>query len=68
LRACLELPLIFMGRAGNVGGVTMEAAESVEVTAPHPVLYHLDGEPIAGTLSLRAQARPRAVRIRVPAC
>ena len=66
LRACLELPLIFMGRAGNVGGVTMEAAESVEVTSPHPVLYHLDGEPIAGTLSIRAQARPRAVRIKVP--
>jgi diacylglycerol kinase family enzyme len=66
LRACLELPLIFMGRAGNVGGVTMEPAESVEITSPHPVLYHLDGEPIAGTLSLRAHARARAVRVKVP--
>jgi len=67
LRACLELPLVFMGRAGNIGGVTMESAESVEVTAPHPVLYHLDGEPIAGTLSIRAQARPQALRVKVPA-
>jgi len=66
-RACLELPLIFMGRAGSVRGITMEAVESVEITSPHPVLYHLDGEPIAGTLSLRAHARPRALRIRVPA-
>ena len=65
-RACLELPLIFMGCVGNVGGVTMEAAQSVEVTSPHPVLYHLDGEPIAGSLSIRAQARPRALRIKVP--
>jgi len=67
LRACLELPLVFMGRAGNIGGVTVESAESVEVTAPHPVLYHLDGEPIAGTLSIRAQARPQALRVKVPA-
>jgi YegS/Rv2252/BmrU family lipid kinase len=66
-RACLALPLVFMGRAGRVSGLTMESAESVEITAPHPVLYHLDGEPIAGTLSLRAEARPRALRVKVPA-
>ena len=67
LRACVELPLVFIGCAGHVGGVTMETAESVEVTSPHPVLYHLDGEPIAGTLSIRARARPRALRIKLPA-
>jgi len=66
LRACLELPLVFMGRAAHVGGVTMETAESVEITSPHPVLYHLDGEPIAGTLSICAQVRPRALRIKIP--
>jgi YegS/Rv2252/BmrU family lipid kinase len=67
LRALVEMPLIFMGRAANVAGVTMEAAESVEITSPHPVVYHLDGEPIAGTLSIHARARPRALRIKVPA-
>jgi diacylglycerol kinase (ATP) len=65
-RALLEMPLVFMGRAGNVRGVTMEAAESVQITSPHPVVYHLDGEPIAGTRSIRAHVRPRALRIRVP--
>jgi YegS/Rv2252/BmrU family lipid kinase len=67
LRALLEMPLVFMGRAQNVGGVTMEAAETVEITSPHPVVYHLDGEPIAGTLSLHARARPRALRVKVRA-
>ena len=66
LRALFEMPLVFMGRAANVRGVTMEAVEVVQITSPHPVVYHLDGEPIAGTLSIHARARPRALRIKVP--
>jgi YegS/Rv2252/BmrU family lipid kinase len=66
-RALLEMPLVFMGRAEHVWGVTMEAAESVEIKSPHPVVYHLDGEPIAGTLSIHARARPGALKIKVPA-
>jgi YegS/Rv2252/BmrU family lipid kinase len=67
LRAICEMPFVFMGRAQSVGGVTIEAAESVEITAAQPVVYHLDGEPIAGTLSIRARARPRALKIKIPA-
>jgi diacylglycerol kinase (ATP) len=67
LRALLEMPLIFMGRAASVRGVTMEAAESVQITSLRPVVYHLDGEPIAGALNIHARARPRALKIKVPA-
>ena len=67
LRALLEMPLVFMGRAANVRGVTMEAAQSVQINSPHPVVYHLDGEPIAGAHEIHARARPRALRIKVPA-
>jgi diacylglycerol kinase (ATP) len=66
MRACLELPLVFMGKIDRVGGVTMAKVESVRITSPHPVLYHLDGEPIAGTLGISARVRPRALTIRVP--
>ena len=66
VRACLELPLVFMGRIGRLGGVTMARTESVQITSPHPVVYHLDGEPIAGTLGISARVRPRALTIRVP--
>src|SRR5204863_9666454 len=54
VRAFAELPLVFMGLVHRVGGVTMERAEAVEVTSPHPIVYHLDGEPIAGTLGISA--------------
>src|SRR6266850_1888196 len=66
MRACVELPLVFMGRIERLGGVTMARTESVHITSPHPVVYHLDGEPIAGTLGISAQVRPRALTIRVP--
>jgi len=46
--------------------VTMAKVESVHITSPHPLVYHLDGEPIAGTLGISAKVRPRALTIRVP--
>lgn len=67
LRASLELPLVFMGMIERVGGVSIETAESVDITAPHPIVYHLDGEPIAGTLRISAKVRPGALKVRVPA-
>jgi diacylglycerol kinase (ATP) len=66
VRACLELPLVFMGKIDRVGGVAIAKTESVRITSPHPVVYHLDGEPIAGTLGISARVRPRALTIRVP--
>ena len=66
LRALLEMPLVFMGRAASVRGVTMEAAESVRITSSYPVVYHLDGEPIAGASEVHARARPRALTMKVP--
>jgi diacylglycerol kinase (ATP) len=65
-RAFAELPLVFMGLVHRAGGVTMERAEAVEVRSPHPIVYHLDGEPIAGTLGISAKVRPRALAIKVP--
>jgi len=47
--------------------VKVETAESVEITAPYPIVYHLDGEPIAGTLGISARVRPRALKMKVPA-
>jgi YegS/Rv2252/BmrU family lipid kinase len=67
MRACLELPLVFMGKIDRLAGVTMERTESATITSPYPVVYHLDGEPIAGTLSLSVKVQPRALKIRVPA-
>jgi len=67
IRASMELPFVFMGMIDRVAGVTMETAESVTIASPHPIVYHLDGEPIAGTLGLSARVRPAALKIKVPA-
>jgi diacylglycerol kinase (ATP) len=67
LRACVELPFMFAGQIHRLGGVTTQPTETVSITAAYPVVYHLDGEPIAGTLGIHARARPGALRIRVPA-
>jgi YegS/Rv2252/BmrU family lipid kinase len=67
VRASLELPFVFMGMIDRVGGVTMETTEAVTISSPHPIVYHLDGEPIAGTLCISATVRPAALKIKVPA-
>lgn len=67
VRASLELPFVFMGMIDRVAGVTMETAESVTIASASPIVYHLDGEPIAGTLGISARVRPAALKIKVPA-
>ena len=67
LRACLELPFVFTGTIDRLAGVALHRTDSVQITSPSPLVYHVDGEPIAGTLSVTARVRPRALRLRVPA-
>ena len=66
VRASLELPFVFMGIVDRVAGVRIETTESVQITSPHPIVYHLDGEPIAGTLGISARVRPEALIVKVP--
>jgi len=67
LRACLELPFVFTGTIDRLAGVALHRTDSAQITSPSPLVYHVDGEPIAGTLSVTARVRPRALRLRVPA-
>jgi YegS/Rv2252/BmrU family lipid kinase len=67
VRACLELPFVFAGIIDRLAGVTVERTDSVRIEAPYPLVYHVDGEAVAGTLAVSARARPRALRLKVPA-
>jgi diacylglycerol kinase (ATP) len=67
IRACLELPFVFTGAIDRLAGVTMQKTESVQIASPYPLVYHIDGEPIAGTLTFSAKVRPRALKVKVPA-
>jgi len=64
LRASLELPFVFMGMVDRIAGVRIQTAESVDITSSSPIIYHLDGEPIAGTLGVSARLRPRALKVK----
>jgi YegS/Rv2252/BmrU family lipid kinase len=66
-RACLELPFMFMGKIDRLAGVTMQRADSLQIASPYALVYHIDGEPIAGTLTISAKVHPRALRMKVPA-
>jgi diacylglycerol kinase (ATP) len=66
VRASMELPFVFMGIIDRLPGVTIRTAEAVEVAAPHPMVYHLDGEPIAGMLGISASVRAGALKVKVP--
>ena len=65
VRACLELPFVFTGSIDRLAGVAVHRIDSVQINSASPLVYHLDGEPIAGMLSVRAKARPRALRVKV---
>jgi diacylglycerol kinase family enzyme len=67
IRACLELPFVFTGTIDRLAGVVIKRVDSMEIASRYPLVYHLDGEPIAGTLKLSARARPRALKVKAPA-
>ena len=64
--ALFQAPLLFLGAASVVPGVTMVTAATIEIVSEHPVLYHVDGETHVGGARVRAQVHPRALRVKVP--
>ena len=66
LIALLQAPLLFLGAAAAVPGVTMLTASQIEIASEHPVLYHVDGETHVGGARIVAQVHPLALRVRVP--
>jgi diacylglycerol kinase (ATP) len=67
LRACLELPFVFVGAIDRLAGVKVQRTDAVQIASAYPIVYHVDGEPIAGKLTISAKTRPRALRVKVPA-
>ena len=66
LGVVLAIPRLFMGRISDVGGVESVPAVDIRVTSTHAVLYHIDGEPFRGDVSIAARSRPSALRVAVP--
>lgn len=65
--ALVQAPRVFMGQIAAVRGVRMCTAIDIQVTAAHPMLYHVDGETYVGAAAIAARPRPSALRVAVPA-
>lgn len=61
-----RMPMVFAGRIDEVAGVTIRRGAAVELTAPGPMVYHVDGEPFVGGATIHARVRPAALRVRAP--
>jgi YegS/Rv2252/BmrU family lipid kinase len=66
LRALSQMPMLLSGRLARVPGIRMIPARELEISSREPMIYHVDGEPCEGGLSIRARIRPGALRVRVP--
>lgn len=65
LVALMQAPLLFLGAAALVPGVTMISTTEVAISSVHNVLYHVDGEVYTAGRSVTARVHPLAVRVRV---
>jgi YegS/Rv2252/BmrU family lipid kinase len=57
-------PRLFTGGIANAQGVTTRRATRVRISAALPMLFHVDGEPVAGGTTLEARVHAGALRIR----
>jgi diacylglycerol kinase (ATP) len=57
-------PRLFTGGIADAPGVTTRRVTRVRITAAEPMLFHVDGEPLAGGTTLEVMVHPRALRIR----
>ena len=61
-----RLPSLFRGTLQPGRGVSMRAARQLRVEARDAIPFHVDGEPRLGGHSLRVEAVPGALAVRVP--
>ena len=59
-----HVPKLFTGRIGAAPGVRMSSITELVLTSSVPLVYHVDGEPWTGGMSVRARVLPGALRVR----
>ena len=57
---------LFAGTIDRLPGIRCVSGATVELTAEHPLTFHVDGEVYAGGTCLRARVIPSSLRVRVP--
>ena len=57
---------LFAGTIDRLPGIRCVSGATVELTAEHPLTFHVDGQVYAGGTCLRARVIPSSLRVRVP--
>jgi diacylglycerol kinase family enzyme len=65
-RVVRGLPSLFRGRVATLPDVWSRPATEARISAPEPMLFHVDGEPVAGGNVLSIRVHPGALGVRVP--
>ncbi len=65
LRIMQHVPAFFRGTLREGPGLLMRSAASMEVSCPHPISFHVDGEPRTGPNSIALQTRRGALLVKV---
>lgn len=60
-----QVPDFFRGTLDERPGLLMRSASTMEISAAHPIKFHVDGEPREGPSTLKLQTRRHAVAVKV---
>ena len=66
LAALRDVLHLFRGTLDRAPGVRTTRVTGVEIAAAEPILFHVDGETVAGGPLLTVRVRPAILRVRVP--
>lgn len=60
-----QMPRLFNGTIERVRGCTIRRVREATIASDAPMVYHVDGEPVAGGTSLRVRVHPGALMVAV---
>lgn len=59
-----QVPAFFRGTLREGRGLLMRSAASMDISCPHPIRFHVDGEPRVGPESIRLRTRRAALSVK----
>ncbi len=65
LKTVAQLPRLFQGTVDRAAGCSLRRIERATIESDRPMIYHVDGEPVAGGTSLRVRVHPGALHVAV---
>lgn len=65
LRTITHLPKLFQGTVNRVPGCTIRKIARATIESDRPMVFHVDGEPVSGGISLKVRVHPGALNVAV---